>query len=153
MPESDPPSDLAWLLQRNGQRLQAATNRLALEHGLTGGLRDYVLLCLLLDQKPRTQNELAHLAGVDKTTLMGVLDRMEREGLVERTLDPNNRRVRIPVATAKGQKLHATLAEARRAAEIVPGMSARDLRTLRKLLVQLDEACEAAGMKFSGSCV
>ena len=145
--------DLAWLLQRNGQRLQAATDRTALAHGLTGGLRDYVILVLLEREQPKTQNELGQRAGVDKTTLMAVLDRMEREGLVERRLDPKNRRVRIPVATAKGRKLLAAVTAARRAAEEVPGMTATELKTLRKLLIRLDEACEAAGLKFTGSCV
>ncbi|HEY1098118.1 MAG TPA: MarR family transcriptional regulator [Myxococcota bacterium] len=147
------PQDLGWLLQRIGQRLQAATDVVAVEHGLAGGLRDYVLLTLLAQRTPRTQVELGRSAGVDKTTLMAALDRLEADGLVERTLDPDNRRVRIPVATAKGLKIQASVTAARRAAEEVPGMSAADLRSLRKLLAQLDEACEAAGMTSSGSCV
>jgi DNA-binding MarR family transcriptional regulator len=153
MPARKKSQDLAWLLQRNGQRLQAVTDRVALGHGLAGGLRDYVILVLLECEQPRTQAELGHLAGVDKTTLMAVLDRMEREGLVERRLDPTNRRVRIPVATDKGRALEATITASRRAAEEVPGMTATELKTLRALLVRLDEACEAAGMRFSGSCV
>ena len=112
-----------------------------------------MVLVLLERDQPRTQVELGQRAGVDKTTLMAVLDRMEGQGLVERTLDPNNRRVRIPVATAKGRALQAKITAARRAAEEVPGMTASELNTLRKLLVRLDEACEAAGMKFTGSCV
>ncbi len=145
--------DLAWLLLRNGQRLQAETDRVARSHGLTGGLRDYVVLVLLESEKPRTQIELGQLAGVDKTTLTAVLDRMEEAGLVERRLDPNNRRVRIPVATAKGVRLRGVITAARRAAEEVPGMTAKELQVLRKLLMKLDGACEGAGMKVSGSCV
>jgi len=153
MSARDPCQDLAWLLHRNGQRLRAASDRLALAHGLTGGLRDYVVLGLLEQEQPGTQALLGQRAGVDKTTLTALLDRMERDGLVERRLDPNNRRVRIPVATARGKKLLATIGAARRAAEEVPGMTATELRQLRKLLTRLDEACEAAGMSFSGSCL
>lgn len=145
--------DLAWLLQRNGQRLQAATDRVALSHGLAGGLRDYVVLVLLEQERPRTQVELGQLAGLDKTTLMAALDRLERAGLVERKLDPNNRRVRIPAITAEGTAVQEAITTARRAAEEVPGMTAKELQTLRKLLVRLDQACEAAGLKSSGSCV
>lgn len=153
MPAHEPCEDLAWLLLRNGQRLQAVTDRVARSHGLDGGLRDYVVLLLLTRAQPRTQVELGQLAGVDKTTLTAVLDRMERDGLVERRLDPDNRRVRIPVATTRGQRLQRTITASRRAAEEVPGMSAAEIRTLRKLLRRLDEACEAADMKFTGSCL
>lgn len=153
MPADEPCEDLAWLLLRNGQRLQAATDRVAREHGLAGGLRDYVVLLLLTREQPRTQALLGQLAGVDKTTLTAVLDRMERDGLIERRLDPNNRRVRIPVATPRGQRLQRTITASRRAAEEVPGMTAAEIRTLRKLLLRLDGACEASGMKFTGSCL
>ncbi|MDB4928029.1 MAG: transcriptional regulator [Myxococcaceae bacterium] len=145
--------DLAWLLLRNGQRLQAATDRVALAHGLAGGLRDYVVLVLLQEERPRTQVELGQRAGLDKTTLMAALDRLERAGLVERQLDPGNRRVRIPTITPAGSTVREAIADARRAAEAVPGMTAKELQTLRKLLARLDRACEAAGMKSTGSCV
>lgn len=153
MPAEAPCEDLAWLLLRTGQRLQAATDRVAREQGLSGGLRDYVVLLLLTREQPRTQALLGQLAGVDKTTLTAVLDRMERDGLVERRLDPNNRRVRIPVATARGQRLQRTITASRHAAEEVPGMTAAEIRSLRRLLLRLDGACEEAGMKLTGSCL
>jgi DNA-binding MarR family transcriptional regulator len=152
MAATDASRDLAWLLQRCGQRLRAATDAIAVKNGLTGGLRDYIVLLLLETERPKTQNELGRLAGVDKTTLMGVLDRMEREGLVERQLDPENRRTRTPVLTAKGKKLQNTVTRDRLAVEI-PGMSENELRSLTSLLTKLDAACEGAGMTISGSCV
>jgi DNA-binding MarR family transcriptional regulator len=152
MASMDPSRDLAWLLQRCGQRLRAATDATALKNGLTGGLRDYMVLLLLATERPRTQNELGRLAGVDKTTLMGVLDRMEKDGLVERRLDPENRRTRTPVLTAKGRKLYTVITKDRLDVEI-PGMSEGELRSLISLLTKLDAACEEAGMTISGSCV
>ena len=105
MAPADKSQDLAWLLHRCGQRLQAVIDAIAVRNGLSGGLRDYIVLSLLEVERPKTQNELAELAGLDKTTLMGVLDRLEREGLVQRKLDPNNRRTRTPITTAKGKRV------------------------------------------------
>lgn len=147
-------TDLAWLLHRNGQRLRGSVDQIALAHGLSGGLRDYMVLMLLEKAQPKTQSELADLAGIDKTTIMALIDRLEREGLVERKLDPANRRVRIPVLTARGRELQAMITTARlRAADQVPGMTPDEMHTLRALLIKLDAACEAAGIKIIGSCV
>ncbi len=140
------------MLQRCGQRLRAATDAVAVKNGLRGGLRDYMVLLLLETERPKTQIELGRLAGVDKTTLMGVLDRMEHDGLVERQLDPQNRRTRTPVLTAKGRRLQNRVTRDRLAIEI-PGMSESELRSLSSLLTKLDAACEEAGMTISGSCV
>lgn len=145
--------DLAWLLQRNAHRLRNALDGLAVKHGLEGGFRDYVLLMLLESEAPQTQIELGQLAQVDKTTLMASLDRLEAAGIVERKLNPTNRRVRTPVLTAKGKKVLKAVSAARKASEELPGMSATELKTLRALLVKLDAACEAAGMKTPGSCM
>ncbi len=145
--------DLAWLLQRNAHRLRGAADALGLKRGLEGGFRDYALLLILDVEKPSTQIQLGTRAGVDKTTLMFTLDRLEDDGLVERKLNPENRRVRRPVLTTKGRRVLAAVNEARRASEKVPGMTSRELKTLRALLVKLDQACEAAGMKSPGSCM
>lgn len=148
----DTPGDLAWLLHRCGLRLQTDIDSLAVKNGLSGGLRDYILLTVLTVEQPETQNELAQIVGLDKTTLMKALDRLETQGLVERKLNPNNRRTRTPVATAKGRKLEKKITTARLAVP-VPGLSIDELETLRALLLNLDVACEDAGMEMSGSCV
>ncbi len=154
MAGSDISTDLALLFQRNGQRLRNTIDQISVAHGLVGGLRDYAVLTTLEEQKPKTQSELGELVGLDKTTLMAQLDRLEREGFVERKLDPANRRVRTPVLTPKGKKLQRTITVARRkAVDDIPGMTASELQTLRALLIKLDAACEEAGMKIVGSCV
>jgi MarR family transcriptional regulator, organic hydroperoxide resistance regulator len=152
MAAADTSHDLAWLLHRCGQRLQAVIDAIAIRHGLGGGLRDYIVLTLLDVEHPKTQSELAQLAGLDKTTLVSVLDRLEQAGLIQRKLDPHNRRTRTPVMTAKGRKVeHAVTAE--RMAVAVPGMTAKELQTLQGLLAKLEGACDQAGLKPSGSCV
>ena len=51
-----------------------------------------------------TQGRLAELAWMDKTTMVVTLDEMERRGLAERRLSPEDRRVRVVAITAKGRR-------------------------------------------------
>ncbi|HEY0530819.1 MAG TPA: MarR family transcriptional regulator [Actinoplanes sp.] len=52
-----------------------------------------------------TQAQLAERAWLDKTTMVNVLDEMERSGLATRTMSPTDRRVRVVAVTAKGRSL------------------------------------------------
>lgn len=52
-----------------------------------------------------TQAQLAERAWMDKTTMVNVLDEMERSGLATRTMSPTDRRVRVVAITAKGRSL------------------------------------------------
>jgi DNA-binding MarR family transcriptional regulator len=54
-----------------------------------------------------TQAQLAERAWMDKTTMVNVLDEMERRGLASRTMSPTDRRVRVVAVTAKGRSLLA----------------------------------------------
>src|SRR6202030_2066733 len=90
-------SEITWLLHRAAQRLRSATGEQTEKHGIQ--LRDYIVLSAL-DKTPHlTQVELAKALGLDKTTLMSQLDRLERTGLVVRHSDPRDRRTRIPEIT------------------------------------------------------
>ena len=103
-------SELTWLLHRAAQRLRSATGEQAERHGIQ--LRDYIVLSAL-DKTPNlTQVELAKALGLDKTTLMSQLDRLERIGLVVRRSDPRDRRARIPEITEAGITLRAKVASA-----------------------------------------
>jgi DNA-binding MarR family transcriptional regulator len=80
--------------------MRGAAGEQAQKHGIQ--LRDYIVLSAL-DKTPNlTQVELAKALGLDKTTLMSQLDRLERMGLVVRRSDPRDRRTRIPEITRAG---------------------------------------------------
>ena len=103
-------SEITWLLHRAAQRMRSATGEQAEKHGIQ--LRDYIVLSAL-DKTPNlTQVELAKALGLDKTTLMSQLDRLERMGLVVRRSDPRDRRTRIPEITQAGNALRAKVASA-----------------------------------------
>jgi MarR family transcriptional regulator for hemolysin len=52
-----------------------------------------------------TQAQLAERAWMDKSTMVNVLDDMEKRGLAVRTNSPTDRRVRVVAITAKGREL------------------------------------------------
>src|ERR1039457_7435426 len=104
-------SEITWLLHRAAQRMRGATGEQADKHGIQ--LRDYIVLSAL-DKTPNlTQVELGRALGLDRTTLMTQLDRLERMGLVVRRSDPRDRRTRIPENTGAGKALRAKGASAR----------------------------------------
>ena len=96
-----PPVDLAMLLNQAGyalsNRLTAALSELELS------VRVYCALAKA-DEGEHTQGKLAELAWMDKTTMVVTLDEMERRGLAERRLSPEDRRVRVVAITAKGRR-------------------------------------------------
>jgi MarR family transcriptional regulator, organic hydroperoxide resistance regulator len=133
VPSAD--SEITWLLHRAAQRMRGATGDVAEQHGLT--LRDYIVLSALDKSPGLTQSDLGKTLGLDKSTLMSQLDRLERRGLVVRHSAPGDRRLRIPVITGEGETLRATVAEACAAVEarVLGTVSEEQVRTLRQILV------------------
>ncbi len=130
-------SEITWLLHRAAQRMHSITGRHAEEHGLQ--LRDYIVLSALDKTPDLTQNELARVLALDKTTLMSQLDRLERRGLVVRRSDPRDRRARIPGITEAGESLRAEVAVACTGAEeaALSGFSGDEVRVFRRMLFEI----------------
>ncbi|MFH2009768.1 MAG: MarR family transcriptional regulator [bacterium] len=94
------------------------------------------LLMALWQQDGLQAAEAARLAGLEPSTTTGLLDRLERLGMVERRTDPGDRRaVRIHL-TQEGRRLEPAVravvdAALARAAE---GIAPKDLETTRCVL-------------------
>jgi DNA-binding MarR family transcriptional regulator len=75
-----------------------------------------------------------------------VLDRLEQHELIVRTVDPNDRRVRIPRITAAGKRIHAKFAAARDAAEsqALDGIDDSQRALLMDLLARIAQRQTAA---------
>jgi MarR family transcriptional regulator, transcriptional regulator for hemolysin len=105
--------DLTWLAYRAAGALGEAFNKVSREAGLAD-LRDWLVLALITgDGRQRTQLKIATQLGIDKSTLVPLLDRLERDGLIIRATSERDRRVRIPLATAAGIKVVKDVAIAR----------------------------------------
>jgi DNA-binding MarR family transcriptional regulator len=141
-------SEITWLLHRAAQRMHAATGEVAERYGLT--MRDYIVLSALDKTPGLTQGELGKALGLDKTTLMSQLDRLEGRALVVRHGDPRDRRLRIPVITDDGQALRTKVADACSAAEasVLNGFGPDQVQTLRRMLFAI-----IGDVEDRGSCL
>jgi DNA-binding MarR family transcriptional regulator len=148
------PDDLTWLLHRAAQRMRAALDEVARAQGLSG-VRDWIVLSALIAEAGRTQLALGNALGLDKTTLTSLLDRMETGGLIVRSLDPHDRRARIPEITTAGRRIQARVTRARDDAEtaLLRTFSAPEQRLLRDLLTRLAAGHSGDCLPAAGSCI
>ena len=120
--------DLTWLAYRAADALGQAFNKVSREAGLAD-LRDWLVLALISgDGTQRTQLEIATQLGIDKSTLVPLLDRLERDGLIVRTISERDRRVRIPRATPNRSASRHCRAAGRSGTPGSPPPQARDTR-------------------------
>ncbi|MEV7801479.1 MarR family transcriptional regulator [Microbispora sp. NPDC088329] len=105
----------------------------AREYGLTQ--QQGQLLCVLMAQ-PYGMSELGATLGLAKSSLTGLVDRSERNGLVQRTPDPqDSRAVRVSL-TRQGAKLADEFytETCRRVEELASGLAPAERDTLAALL-------------------
>jgi DNA-binding MarR family transcriptional regulator len=124
------------------QNLMLAALRRAFGEELS--LARFDLLMQLLREDGQTLAQLSRRMLVTAGNLTGLVDRAERDNIVERRPDPSDRRLTRVVLTVRGRKLadravarHAELAE-----EILGPLDARDREELRRLLGRMREALD-----------
>jgi MarR family transcriptional regulator, transcriptional regulator for hemolysin len=93
--------------------------------------RWHALVELAQAEEPLSQNELALRVGIEKTSLVKLLDSLEEKGLIRRAPDLVDRRVKrvelLPPATDVLREISSLAAEVR--AELLVGIPEADLRT------------------------
>lgn len=138
--------DLGWLMLRASESIGHEIRAMARSVGIADH-RHWLVLSFIADGAPRTQLALAHAIGMDKTTLMTILDRLEHDGFVVRTHSSSDRRVRIPRLTESGRIACETIRArrdeivSRRLAHVPPVEQER----LRTLLWQICDRADTAG--------
>jgi DNA-binding MarR family transcriptional regulator len=120
-------------------------HRAIAEPGLEAlGLRPkgFGALILLVQEGPLSQQRLGERQGIDRTTMVAVVDELERGGFVERRRDPSDRRAYSLHATAKGRRVLESAGEATKQAEdqFLAPLSAADQRRLKRMLRTLVHA-------------
>ncbi|MBL1100041.1 MarR family winged helix-turn-helix transcriptional regulator [Streptomyces coffeae] len=104
----------------------------AAKHALTGA---QARLLGLLSRGPTPMRRIAQQLKCEPSNVTGIVDRLESRGLVERRLDPADRRVKLAAATEAGketaERLRGSLDFAR---EPLAGLSADERTVLRDLL-------------------
>lgn len=105
-----------------------------------------VLLHLARAEQPLTQKELAARVGIESSTLVGQLDRMMRDGWVERQPSANDRRSNRVHLTPRARSVidHIEAAAAELRDELMQGLSEADLQRCMRLLAQIKQRAEQA---------
>lgn len=65
----------------------------------------FAALAKLAELGPLSQNHLGRVTAMDAATIKGVVDRLRRQGLIETTDDPDDRRRLTVALSAAGQRL------------------------------------------------
>lgn len=93
---------LGYLLKHAQQALMLAAAPAMAQFGIDG--RELAVLAVLGAEVPLSQQEAAEQLGVDRTTMVALVDSLERKALVERHRSPEDRRKNIVRLTEAGQK-------------------------------------------------
>jgi DNA-binding MarR family transcriptional regulator len=94
-----------------------------------------------VQEGPFSQQRLGQRQGIDRTTMVSVVDELEGSGYVERRRDPRARRAYSLHATAKGRRVLQRAKEATERAEeeFLAPLPEADRRRLKRLLRTLLE--------------
>jgi DNA-binding MarR family transcriptional regulator len=103
---------LAYLLKRAQLELEALHEEHLAAHGISA--RQLAVLLLLDAREPESQQQAAHRLGVDRTTMVALIDALEGKDLVARRPDVQDRRRNVIELTDAGRR---TLREATRASD------------------------------------
>ncbi|UOZ02621.1 MarR family winged helix-turn-helix transcriptional regulator [Amycolatopsis sp. WQ 127309] len=140
--ETGPPAAvgrrLGYLLKHAQQRLAELAEPLYGPLGITG--RQLALLALFGEGPAQSQQDGAARLGIDRTTMVALVDELEVKGLVRREVAPGDRRKRLVRLTDEGERVRRVGEEATREAEallLAPlGDTAEQLRTALYLVVR-----------------
>jgi DNA-binding MarR family transcriptional regulator len=126
---------LMRLLKRAQLELAALNDELLAPFGI--GHRELAVLLFLDAREPESQQQAAQRLGVDRTSMVGLIDGLEGKGLVARRPDPADRRRNVIALTDAG-------------VEALRGATAASDQAERQLLAGLDEGEAERFREFLG---
>jgi DNA-binding MarR family transcriptional regulator len=93
------------------------------------------LMVLKALDRPRPMNEVAATLACDSSNLTGITDRLEERGLVRRSADEKDRRVKLLVLTDEGERVRReVVGRLHQPPAAIDALTDRDLATLERLL-------------------
>ena len=105
-PTLNPSASDAFLnLLRTGDAVFAEEGRFLAQHHISQGRFTVLMLLHRCADRPSTPAELADEAGVTRATMTGLIDTLEKDGIVSRTADSHDRRTVLVRLTEAGRAL------------------------------------------------
>jgi DNA-binding MarR family transcriptional regulator len=140
-PRVKPPYELvcspAFLLKRLGWAMKDATMEAFEDAGESP--YHYSVLAVLEESARETQATIADSLGYDRSWLVGLLDELEEQGLIERKRDPADRRRHLVSLQPAGKRKLAELRKLSRRVEdeFLAALEPEERRQLHELLLKL----------------
>ncbi len=95
------------------------------------------LMVLKALDRPRPMREVAETMACDSSNLTGITDRLEERGLVRRSADEKDRRVKLLVLTDEGKRMRRdVVGRLNQPPAAVDNLSDRDLQQLERLMAK-----------------
>ena len=125
---------LGYLVKHAQLRLAELTAAAMAPFGITG--RQCAVLIAIDSQAPLSQQEVARRLGVDRTTMVLLIDELENKRLVQRRQDPGDRRKNVVALTDAGRTTLRKASDATAEAErlFLGPLSGDEATQLRKAL-------------------
>lgn len=135
--EYDVAQDIGYALTQTARAYRQALNAELAPYGVT--IRQSQVLGWLRTKGNLSQCQLVRLLRIEPATLAGVLERMERDGLILRIADRSDRRRKLIRLNQCAEELGDTVVEcsARVCARAVQGLSPQEIDAFRGLLKRI----------------
>ena len=134
-----------WLAMTSQAMRRNLANELASE-GITS--RQWEVLCWIAMEGELSQSELSDRIGIEAPTLVGILDRMQRDGWITRHRCDHDKRRKLIRANPSAEPVWAKIVVCakrirQRATE---GLSAQQIESLKQCLAQIRENLSAGAV-------
>ena len=128
---------LGYLLKHAQLQMAELTSKALTPCGIDG--RELGVLLVLADREPTSQQEAARRLGIDRTTMVAMLDTLESKGLVSRHPDAEDRRRNVVELTGAGHDVlrRATKASDDAEREFLAALSPQAAQQLRDSLLTI----------------
>jgi MarR family transcriptional regulator for hemolysin len=146
MLEYDFEESIGYWVCMTSHELERALNAELAQHGIT--YRQWQVLGWLALEGSLSQTELAERMRIEAPTLVGILDRMERDGWIQRQSCPDDRRKKLITATPRVEPIWSRITSAARRvrARATQGLNPKELQTLKELLGTVRENLRAGSL-------
>ena len=136
---------LSFLFKRAFALMDEATERELAALSVNG--REFAVLTLVDAEGAASQQRLAARIGVDRTTMVALIDALEAKRLVGRRRDPSDRRAYIVEATPAGRKTLQAALKAVKLAEqqVLASLTASESAALKQALQRLAQVPPTQG--------
>jgi MarR family transcriptional regulator for hemolysin len=144
--EHDFEESIGYWVCMTARALERALNEELAPHGIT--FQQWLVLAWLALEGELTQAQLAERMRVEAPTLVGILDRMERDGWISRQVSAEDRRKKLIRPTPRVQPVWAKMLScARRVrARAARGLDPKELAQLRTTLATLRANLESKSL-------